>query len=105
VLDLAFEELHVGGARLARILPGQRQHLVGHVEPVGLAGGRHPPRRQEHIDAAARAQVEHDLSGAQLRQRGGIAATQRGPEGLVRQASRLLAGIEVTGDRIAPLGR
>src|SRR5262249_22540934 len=37
VLDLALQELHVLDARLLLVLAGQRQHLVGHVEAVGLA--------------------------------------------------------------------
>ena len=41
-LDRALEELHVGDARLALILAGERQHLVGHVETIHLPGRARP---------------------------------------------------------------
>ena len=44
-LDFALEELDVLDARFALVLARQRQHLVGHVEAVGLAGGADAPRR------------------------------------------------------------
>ena len=66
VLDLALQELDVLDAGLALILSRQRQHLVGHVEAVGLARRTDAPGRQQHVDAAARAEVEHGLAGFQL---------------------------------------
>src|SRR5438309_2356878 len=77
LLDLALEELHVGGPRLALVLAGEGQHLVGHVEPVGPAGRAHPLRGQEDVDAASGAQIEHRLAGRELGERGGVAAAER----------------------------
>src|SRR5215475_10617970 len=74
LFDLTFQELYVVNAGLALIVPGERQHLVRHVESVGLARRPHAPGGEEHVDAAARAQVEHRLAHLQLGQRGGIAA-------------------------------
>ena len=54
-LDRALQELDVGRAGLALVVARERQHLVGHVEPVGLAGRPDALRRQQHVDAAARA--------------------------------------------------
>ena len=63
VLDLALEELDVLHAGFALVLAGQRQHLVGHVEAVSLAGRADAARREQHVDAAARAEIEHRLAG------------------------------------------
>ena len=99
-LDLALEELDVLDAGLALVLAGQGQHLVGHVEAVRLAGGADPPGREQHVDAAAGAQVEHHLALVQLGQRRGVAAAQRGQHGLGREARGLGSGVEVGGDRV-----
>ena len=39
VLDLAFEELDVRDTGLALIFACQRQHVVGHIQAIGFAGG------------------------------------------------------------------
>jgi hypothetical protein len=52
-LDVALEELDVGGAGLGRVAAGQGQHLLGHVEAVGLAGQPDSFGGQQHVDAAA----------------------------------------------------
>ncbi len=62
VLDLAAQELDVGGSGLGCVVAGEREHLLGHVQPVGLAGGAHAPGGQERVNAAAGAQVQHDLA-------------------------------------------
>ena len=51
-------------AGLALIFAGEGEHVVGHVEAVGLAGGADAPRGEQHIDAAAGAEVEHGLARA-----------------------------------------
>ena len=45
------------------------EHLVGHVEAVGLARRPDAARREQHVDAAAGAEVEHGLTGLQLGER------------------------------------
>ena len=67
VLDLALEELDVGGAGLALVFARQGEHVVGHVEAVGLARGPDAARGEQHIDAAAGAEVEHRLAGLAVR--------------------------------------
>ena len=89
VLDLALQELDVLEAALALVLLGERQHLVGHVEAVGLAGRADAARREQHVDAAAGAEVEHRLAGLQLGQRGRIAAAERGLQRQLRQFALL----------------
>ena len=50
VLDRALEELDIGEARLRLILPGEIQHLRGHVQPVGHAGRPDATGRQQYVD-------------------------------------------------------
>src|SRR6185437_1404024 len=52
-LDLSLEKLDVGRSRLPSVLPRQGEHLVGHVEPIGLAGRADTLGREQHIDPAA----------------------------------------------------
>ena len=59
---VALEELDVLGARLALVLAREREHLVGHVEAVGLAARADAARREQHVDAAAGAEIEHGLA-------------------------------------------
>ncbi len=61
--DVPFDELGVGGAGLGGVVPGEIQHLLGHVQAVGLTGGADPAGGQQHVDAAAGAQVEDRLAG------------------------------------------
>jgi hypothetical protein len=77
-LDLAFEKLDIFDAGFLLVLSGERQHVVGHIEAVSLAGWADPPRRKKNIDAAARAKIKDDLARLQLGQRRGIAAAKRG---------------------------
>ena len=101
VLDLAAQELDVREPALRLVLLGEGQHLVGHVEPVGLAGGAHALRREQHVDAAAGAEVEHGLAGLQLRERRRIAAAERGGERRAGHVAGLGRVVEVRGDRVA----
>ena len=94
------QELDVRDAGLPLVLPRQRQHLVGHVEAVGLAGRPDAARREQDVDAAARSEVEHHLSLMQLGERGGIAAPERGEDRLGGKGGRLGLGVEVGGDGV-----
>ena len=86
---IAFVDASLGGVG-AR----EREHLVGHVEPEHAPGRADALRGEDHVDPAARAEVEHRLALAQLRDRGGIAATERGERGRVGQLAALLDVVE-----------
>ena len=86
-LDLAAEEHRVLRAGLARVGAGQVQHLLGHVQAVRLPGRADPAGRQQHVDAAAGAQVQHRLPGMQVRHRDGITAAEAGPHRAAGQAA------------------
>ena len=66
LLDRAVEELDVGRAGLGGVAAGQLEHLDGGVEPVGEPGRADPAGRQQHVDAAAGAEVQHGLAGMQV---------------------------------------
>ena len=91
LLDDALEEVDVRQARLGGVLLRQREHLVGHVEPVGGAGRPDAPGREDHVDASTGAEIEHDLTFAQVGDRGRVAAAERGaapPPRAARPAAR-----------------
>ena len=85
---------------LLLIFPRQRQHLVGHVEPIGFAGWPDAAGRKQNIDPAARAQIEHGFARVQLRQSRRIAAAQRGQRAF-RESARLRNVVEVRRDGVA----
>ena len=87
VFDFALEELDVFDAGLALVLAGEGEHVVGHVEAVGLAGGSDAFGGEQHVDAAAGAEVEDDFAGLEIDERGGIAAAERCVHSLFRQGA------------------
>ena len=91
-------------AGLALVLARERQHLVGHVEPVRLAGRADPPGGEQHVDAAAGAQVEHHLTLAQLGERRRIAAPQGRKHRLGGKDRRLRLAVQVGRDRVVAGG-
>ena len=93
------------GARLRLVLQREGQHLVGHVEPVRLAGRAHALGREQHVDAAAGAEVEHHLALAQVGQRRRVAAAERREQRLGRDARRLARLVQVGRDRIPRFAR
>ena len=100
-LDLALQELDVVDTRLALILARQREHLVRHVQAVRLAGRSDAPGRQQHVDAAAGAEIQDRLTRRQLGERRRIPAAERGGDGLFRQLSGLILSVQVRRDRVA----
>ena len=66
VLDFALEELDIGDAGLPLVFTRQRQHVVRHVQTVGFAGWANALCREQHIDAAAGAEIENRLSGPKI---------------------------------------
>ncbi len=93
-LDHPLEEMHVRDARLRGVLLREREHLVRHVEPVGGPGRADPLRRQDHVDPAARAEVEHRLALVQIGDRDRVAAAERREHRRVRELAALLGVIE-----------
>ena len=65
VLDFAFQKFDVFDSGFALVFVRERQHLVGHVEAVGLAGGADSLRGEQHVDASAGAEIENDFAGVQ----------------------------------------
>ena len=101
VFDLAFQEFDVLRARLALVFVRQRQHFVRHVEPVGFAVRPDAPGGEQHVNAAARAQIKHGLAGIQIRQCGRVAAAERSQHRFLGNLPRLRRVVQVRGDRIA----
>src|SRR3954469_7458912 len=66
VLDVPAQELDVGCAGLGDVLLGQAQHLVGHVEAEDSAGWPDAFAREQNVDSAAGAQVQHPFALAHL---------------------------------------
>jgi hypothetical protein len=93
----------VRDAGLALVGAGQREHLVGHVEAVGGPGGADAARGEQDVDAAAGAEVEDGLSGAEVGDGGGVAAPERGEEGLVGEAGALVVGVDGAAEEIGLL--
>ena len=97
-LDLALEELDVGRAGFGRVAPSQGQHLVGHVQAERSTGRPDPAGGQEHVDPAAGAKVQDPVARAQVGHRRGIAATERGQHGRVRQPVALELAVQLGAD-------
>src|SRR6202040_192546 len=100
LLDLALEELDVLRTGASLVLIGQREHLIGHIEAIGLARWANALRRQQNIDTAARAEVEDRLSSIKLGKRSGIAAAKGSEQGFSGNAGLLSFVVEIGGDRI-----
>ena len=78
-------------ARFGLVGAGELEHLVGHVEAVGGAGGGDAAGGEQDVDAAAGAEVEHDLAGLEVRHRRRVAAAQRRDQRLLGQLVALVA--------------
>ena len=63
---------------MRRVLAGEGEHLVGHVQAVRLARRADARGGEQHVDAAARAEVEDRLALVQFGDGGGVAAAERG---------------------------
>ena len=102
-LDLTAQELDVLDAGLALVGAGELEHLVGHVEAVGLAARADPARGQQDVDAAARTEVEDGLAFLELRDRGRIAAAERRELGGLGQRLAIVARVEARAEDVALL--
>src|SRR5204863_5592620 len=88
------QEMHVADAGVGGVLRCEREHLVGHVETVGDAGRPDALRREDHVDAAAGAEVQDGLALAQLGHGGRVAAAERGERRGLGQLAALLGVVE-----------
>src|SRR5262249_50722722 len=95
VLDFALKKLDISQAAFALILFGERQHLVSHVEAIRFPCRADTASGKQHINATARAEIEHDFARFQCGKGGWVAATQRGFDGRVRQLLLLRRVVKV----------
>jgi len=68
--------MHVRNTCVARVLLRKREHLIRHVDSVRRAGETDALGGEDHVDAAAGAEVEHRLALVQIRDSGRVAATE-----------------------------
>jgi hypothetical protein len=79
VLDVVVQELGVGDPGLRGVLAGQGDHVRCGVQAVCFPARGDPAGGQEHVDAAAGAEVQHGLPGMQFGDSDGVAAAEAGP--------------------------
>src|ERR1051326_3045558 len=101
VFDFALQELDIVDPRLALVFAGQREHLVRHVEPIGLSAGTDSARGEQDVDAAAGPEVEYPLAWLEFRERRRVAATQGGEDGFLRDFARLIGAVQIRSDGVA----
>ena len=96
MVDGAVEELDVVDAGLDGVAASQFDHLGGGVEAVDEAGRSDSACGQQHVEAAARAEVEHGVAFVELGDGGRVAAAEADPHRGVGQVVELavVAGAE-----------
>ncbi len=94
LLDYAPEQMHIRGAGLDKVAPGEREHLIDHVQAIDHPIDADPLRGKDQIDPATRPQIEHGLTLTQFRHRRRIATTKRRKHRSFRQPTRLLSLIQ-----------
>ena len=94
LLDLAAQEVRVRDAGLGLVVLGEREHLVGHVEAVDDSGRPDATGREQHVDAAAGAEVEHRLALAELCDGGRVAAAEACSRRRARECCALLRVVQ-----------
>jgi hypothetical protein len=90
--------------RRASVLARQLEHLVRHVEAVSRAARADTAGREQHVDAAARPEVEDPLSLVELGDRGRVAAPERGELGRIGKRVAFLGGVEAGAEAGVPAG-
>ena len=81
VVDGAVEELDVADACVGGVAASQFDHLGRGVEAVDEAAGSDAASRQQHVEAAARAEVEHGVALVEVGDRRRIATPEADPYG------------------------
>jgi len=94
VLDEPLDELHVAHAGPRGVRPGEVEHLVGHVQAVGEPGVPHPACREQHVDAAPGAEIEHLLPRLELGHHHRVAAAETRRDRLGGQVTPVLTGVQ-----------
>ena len=84
---------------------GQGEHLVGHVQPVGLAGGADAAGGEQDVDAAAGAEVEHAFAFVEVGDGERVAAAEGGGDGVGGQGVALVGGVEGGAEVLVDLDR
>ena len=85
VLDVAVQELSVGYAGLRGVFPGEGDHVRGAVQAVDLPARDDTAGGQQHVDSAARTEIQHGIPGVHLGDSDGVAAAEAGPQGAAGQ--------------------
>ena len=101
VFNFALQKFDIVDSGRALVLVGERQHLIGHIEPVGFAGGADAVRGKQHVDASAGAEIEHRFAGIERGEQRRIAAAERGFERRLREFSGLRRIVQIAGNGIA----
>ena len=79
----------------AALRPREVEHLVGHVDAVGEPGSADPAGREQDVDAAARAEVEHPLALPQLSHHHRVAAAEAGGDRRLRELALLGCRVQI----------
>src|SRR6266446_4960042 len=67
VFNRALQELNIFDAGFFLIFAGEGEHFVGHVQTIGFASGADTFCGEDDVNAAARAEIEDDFAGLELR--------------------------------------
>ena len=97
---MALQEFDVGGSGFGGVPGRECQHFVGHVEAERAPRRSDTLRRKQDVDPAARTEVEHALTLAQLGDRGRVATAEGGHDRGARQLVALEGGVEGSPDRL-----
>jgi hypothetical protein len=92
------------GRDLRLALARDRQHLVGHVDADGAPLGPDLARRDEHVDAGARPEIDHRLAGLRRGGRHGAAAAVEALDDLRRNVRQIGSGSGRTGQHSSACG-
>ena len=87
---MAVQEGDVGRAGIGCVATGEVDHLVGHVQPVGVTGRPDALGRQQDVDAAAGAEIEDRFARSEVRNSDRVAATEAGQPSTFRQAFEIV---------------
>src|SRR5699024_1354461 len=99
----SLEESDILGTGLGLVLFGDSEHLIEHINTIRVAGGANPPGTQQHINAAAAAEVEYNLTLVEFGKRSGVSTAERCVQCCERNHIGLIGRVQVTGDRVVVL--
>lgn len=100
LLDVALQKLDIVHLGSDGVAAREIQHLIRHVEAVRLACGSDALGGEDHVDAASGTEVKDSLTLLQLRERGRVAASERGEKSLGRHLGRLELVVQVLRDGV-----